>query len=104
MLADLAPDLSDIIEHRAVREAYNLHAADLKPAGAVEIVLLSIIVRRPVEFDDEQGFGAVEVEDRSLEGELPAELPPVQLTIAQPIPQELLRRRRFPPHRLGPPL
>ena len=57
------------------------------PAGAFGIVLGLIGVRIAIDFNDELGLRAVEVDDEAAHRVLPAELMPIKLPVPEVLPQ-----------------
>jgi len=56
------------------------------------VAAVAAVVRRAVGLDDQPALRTVEVRDVVADGDLPAELEAVQLSVAQALPEHLLRR------------
>src|SRR5579872_1857063 len=76
----------------AVGEAKHLEAMGGEPAIAFGVMRL--VVPRPIRLDDQLAAQADEIRNVRPEWGLAAKLQPVELTVAEQLPQHPLRRRR----------
>src|SRR5687768_6148465 len=90
MLPDLRQNCWEIVPDFVVGEAQDMDATTQEGVGALDVVVLLVLMYGAVNFDDEPGGVAVEVGEEALDDLLPAELETVQSMAAQVLPKNAL--------------
>ena len=94
---DRFKDAIKVFEYVAVPEANDPIAACLQPFGPLAIFDDLLGVLSAIDFNDELGLGAEEVDHEGADGLLASEAEAVELTLAQMSPQNALRFCRVLP-------
>jgi hypothetical protein len=84
-----------------VGETKDVQANGFEELLAEGVFLRGVLVDGAIDFDDQVNGGAVEIDQKAVNGMLPAEFKIVELAVAQGLPEGVFARRWFVAHFTG---
>jgi hypothetical protein len=86
----LLDDTFRIRQHLSIPESQHSEPEGLESPSSQIVVRLSFFnMLTAVEFDDQPGFNATEIDDEGIDRNLPAELPSIEVSVSQNRPEAL---------------